>query len=136
MPSNQQEQEYESRLNQDKAQVKKGGVKSVLTRTARSIPKMDMVDLMLGLFVAGLFDLLSFIPTIGNLISVIGVGLFTMVFWFKGIRMKKLAGGALIALIIEGIPFISWLPAVMFFVARTYLREQVSARLPVKVASK
>ena len=127
MPSNQQEQEYESQINQDKAQTQQQ--ESVSVSSVRSTPKMDFVDLMLGLFIAGIFDFLSIIPAMGA----IGIGLLTMWFWFKGIEMKKLSTGMIIGLIIELLPFISLIPAVMGFVIRTYFKEQAKARLPAPV---
>jgi len=86
-------------------------------------PKMDAVDLGIALFVAGIFDLLSFVPAVGNIFSVAGMGILWLWFWLKGIPGIGVFAGS--GITIEGVPFLSSLPACLGFVTIVYIKSRV-----------
>ena len=129
MNQDQQEQEQESQLNQDVAQAQQQ--ESTSGASSRQAPKMDVVDLALGLFVAAIFDLLSFIPLIGNIISVAGIGALWLWLWLKGVKRINIFGG--VGMGIEAIPILSALPANIAFVVVAFLMDRVVSKIVKKL---
>ncbi|RJQ13524.1 hypothetical protein C4553_03185 [Candidatus Parcubacteria bacterium] len=133
-----QEQEYEYqyqrairdyREKEEKSKMT-GGHGALYSTLTSGASKMDWVDLVLGILVGGVFDLLSLIPKVGSVLGPIGVAVLTVWLWFKGVR--KLGNKAVAGLILELIPIINWLPACIGFVVRAYATDKAESKLPVK----
>lgn len=78
--------------------------------------KFSRGDYLLLLIFAVVFDLFSFIPFVGSF----GVLIIRIIFWFKGVKHKRMTRDAVMFALIEFPPFISWFPGLTFFVMRTY----------------
>ncbi|MDP2629474.1 MAG: hypothetical protein Q8P45_02105 [Candidatus Harrisonbacteria bacterium] len=95
----------------------------------KKAPKLDFLDMLLLVPFALLFDLLSIIPLIGNLISLGGVLIFRLIFFLKDMETKGMFGSTIGALFVEGIPIFSALPAVTAYLFFIYFKEKAEETL-------
>lgn len=108
---------YKESFEKNRAQTR-GLPPQDLSANEESKSKMSVFDLLLYLFIALIFDLLSLIPGLGSAVGPLGIGILSFLFWLKGI--KGFSTTAFLGVIIEAIPVIEMLPACIAFVVRTY----------------
>ena len=76
--------------------------------------KIGLISAIMLIVLALLFDLMSFIPIIGNIMTWIFWVIISVYFWFIGMGVvnNKRIVIAISSGIIESIPFISWVPSI------------------------
>lgn len=91
--------------------------------------RMSSFVLLLMLFLAGLFDVASIIPFLGNLTSALFIFFARLSFWLAGYRSKGTAALTMATALVEMIPGFSVLPGCIAFVAGFYLINKTSTVL-------
>ncbi|PIR88227.1 MAG: hypothetical protein COU10_00340 [Candidatus Harrisonbacteria bacterium CG10_big_fil_rev_8_21_14_0_10_45_28] len=86
--------------------------------------RFDIVDLVLLIPVAVFFDFISIIPLLGNICLI----LLLLVFYFKGVNIKKISKLWVVSMGIKAIPFVSIFPAITMFVGRAYLLNRAEGK--------
>jgi hypothetical protein len=91
--------------------------------------RMSSFAFIMLLFPAAVFDLVSIIPFLGNLTSVLFIFFARLSFWLVGYRSKGTAALTMGTALVEMIPGFSILPGCIGFVTGFYLINKASAVL-------
>lgn len=129
MPSNQQEQEYESQYKQDGVKSKQSEEMFQSSLVAGG-SKMDVVDLGLALVVASVADVINIVIPFAGLV---GIGLLWIWLWFKGV--DGIGGWGIGTSLVGAIPVLgNILPETITFVIAAYIIAKSPVKLPTKIS--